>query len=438
MKPGAWVPRQAVVVVAMLAAALAVVGVGGAVHADEVGQSPYVPNIVGQEDFLYVWTQGVDGLGDGSDKLVTLGANPDLPHYGEVIASVSVGGRHGAHHGGFTDDRRQLWVGGVEDSRIFIFDVASDPANPELLHSIVDFPERSGGVVGPYTFLALPGSMLISGLSNTRDGGVKTGLVEFTNRGEFVRTTWMPEGAVHGADVAVNPRLNRMLTGSFTGRSTYTRDLRELMANPDLLESFGSTVVVWDLHVRKPVQILEVPGAAVEIRWALRPRHDYAFAVTALGSQLWGVFRQTDGTFRAKRLADIGDPSSRPLPVDLSLSSNDRYLFVASFRDGGVRVFDVSDPDEPEKILAQKIGSQLGSVAQSWDGERVYFSSSLLPNWDGRGESEEQFVRAFSFDGEDLEPLFSVDFARLGLGNPHGMYFGSLSLYKGRVAGVSR
>lgn len=32
--------------------------------------------IKGQEDFLYVWTLGVKGIGDGYDKLVTLDVNP--------------------------------------------------------------------------------------------------------------------------------------------------------------------------------------------------------------------------------------------------------------------------------------------------------------------------------------------------------------------------
>ena len=34
-------------------------------HADETCQSPYMAKITGQEDFVYVWTLGVEGLGDG-------------------------------------------------------------------------------------------------------------------------------------------------------------------------------------------------------------------------------------------------------------------------------------------------------------------------------------------------------------------------------------
>src|SRR6187401_1433773 len=76
------------------------------VRADETCMSPYMPKITGQEDFVYVWTLGVDGLGDASDKLVTIDVKPGSSNYGKIIHSTSVGGQHEAHHGGFTDDRR--------------------------------------------------------------------------------------------------------------------------------------------------------------------------------------------------------------------------------------------------------------------------------------------------------------------------------------------
>src|SRR4029077_4637214 len=92
-------------------------------RADETCSSPYLARIEGQEEFVYVWTLGVEGLGDGSDKLVIVDVKPGSPDYGEVISATSVGGRNEAHHGGFTDDRRQLWLAGLENSRVFIFDV---------------------------------------------------------------------------------------------------------------------------------------------------------------------------------------------------------------------------------------------------------------------------------------------------------------------------
>jgi selenium-binding protein 1 len=415
---------------ALLAAALVV---SGTARADEPCQSPYLPKIVGQEDFLYVWTLGIEGLGDGSDKLVTVSVNPERPDYGKVIHVVSVGGRHEAHHGGFTDDRRQLWLGGLDTSAIFVFDVASDPAKPRLVQRIDDFVERSGGVVGPHTFYPLPGRMLISGLSN-RDGGGRTALVEYGNQGEYVRTTWMPDEAPYGYDLRINANLNRMLTSSFTGRDNYMRPLPELMGDAEAMKRFGNEVVVWDAHTRKPLQVLSVPGAPLEIRWALQPGHHYAFTSTALTSRLWGIFRKDDGTFEAVDLAPIGDPAQTPLPVDISISSDDRFLFVSTFMDGKVRVFDVSEPRKPRVVHEQTIGKQVNMVSQSWDGKRVYFTSSLLSQWDKTGEQNEQFLRAFTWDGTKLTPRFEIDFVAKELGRPHIMNFGSVAFYEGRVA----
>ena len=50
--------------------------------------------------------------------------------------------------------------------------------------------------------------------------------------------------------------------------------------------------------------------------------------------------------------------------------------------DGKVRVYDIENPRAPKVIYERKIGSQVNMVSQSWDGERIYFTSSLLANWD--------------------------------------------------------
>lgn len=74
----------------------------------------------------------------------------------------------------------------------------------------MDFAKKSGGVVGPHTCYAMPGRML-HGLSNDRDRGGRTGMVEYTNE------------------------------------------------------------VVWNLHARKPRKVLDVPGAPLEVRCAWQP-----------------------------------------------------------------------------------------------------------------------------------------------------------------------
>src|SRR2546423_6592877 len=103
------------------ALALALISSPHVTCADETCSSPYLARIDGQEEFVYVWTLGVEGLGDGADKLVTVDVKPDSPDYGKVINSVSVEGRNEAHHGGFTDNCRQLPLAGAESTQNFLF-----------------------------------------------------------------------------------------------------------------------------------------------------------------------------------------------------------------------------------------------------------------------------------------------------------------------------
>jgi selenium-binding protein 1 len=347
---------------------------------------------------------------------------PGSSSYGKVIASQSVGGRNEAHHGGFTDDRRQLWLCGLESSKIFIFDVHSDPAHPRHIKAIENFAETTGGAIGPHGVYALPGRVLIPCLSNAKDKSGRTALVEYSNEGHYIATHWMPTKDascnVTGAEFAdgycydarVLPRKNVLLTTSFTGWNNYMRGFGDLAKDADAMKQFGASMVLWDFHARQPRKVFSVPGAPLEIRWAWAPTHNYAFTASALGSKLWLCYEDTNGEWSAKDVATIGGQGG-VLPVDMSLSADDKTLFVDCFGDGKCRVYDVSNPHQPRMIYEKQIGRQLNMVSQSWDGKRLYFSSSLLARWDKSGDDNEQFLRAYAWDGKELKPKFALDFA---------------------------
>ena len=406
-------------------------GFSAPVRADETCHSPYLQRLIkGQEDFLHVWTLGVEGMGDGRDKLVTVDVNPKSKTYGKVVSRVSVPGKRGeAHHMGFTDDRRYLWAGGLDDSRIHVFEVGKDPAHPKLVKTLGNFTAKTG-YVGPHTFYALPGRMLVAGLSNAKDNGGTTGIALYNNRGDFVGKYDMPTGEVggvkgdgYGYDIAINPAKNAMLTSSFTGRANYRRPLGELVADAQAMKNFGNTMVLWDLKAMKPQQVFSVPGAPLEIRWSLEPGDEWAITATALTSKLWLVKPGTDGKWAAKEVATIGDPAKIPLPVDISISADGKGLWVNTFMDGMTRFFDLTDPEAPKQTYAKQTGKQVNMVSQSWDGKRVYLTSSLLEKWDKVGADNEQFLRGFSWDGKELALAFEVDFAKQGLGRAHHMKF---------------
>ena len=421
-----------------------------ACRADETCSSPYLARIEGQEEFVYVWTLGVEGLGDGADKLVSVDVKPGSPTYGKVVSSVSVEGRNEAHHAGFTDDRRQLWCAGLENSRVFIFDVHTDPSKPKLTKTIDNFAETTGGAVGPHGAYALPGRVLIPCLSNAKDKGGRTALVEYSNDGNYIMTHWLPtkddaRGAAgaqfadgYGYDARVLPRKNALLTSSFTGWNNYTMDFGKMTSDPEAMKHFGQTMVMWDFHTRQPKKVFQVPGAPLEIRWAWGDQHNYAFTATALGSKLWLVYADDHGDWQAKDVAPISEVKGGVLPVDISLSADDKTLFVDCFGDGKCRVFDVSDPQHPKQIYEKQIGKQVNMVSQSWDGKRLYFTSSLLARWDKKGADNEQFLRAYGWDGKELKPTFDLDFTALKLGRAHHMLFGSTKLGPNRTTIASR
>ena len=399
-------------------------------YADETCNSPYMSGLIkGQEDFVHVWTLGVQGLGDESDKLVTVDANPASKSYGKVIHKISVGGRGEAHHMGFTDDRKYLWAGGLDDSKIYVFDVGTNPSHPTLVKTIDNLPAKTG-YAGPHTFYALPGRMLIGNLSNVGSKDGVTGMSVYNNKGGFIAKYDMPtseikkvKGDGYGYDIAVNPAKNAMLTSSFAGWNNYMRDLGELIKDPEAMKHFGNTLVMWNLKSMQPEQIFAVPGAPLEIRWALPEGQNWAITATALTSQLWLVRRDAQGAWQAKDVAAVGDPAKIPLPVDISITADAKGLWVNTFMDGTTHYFDLTDPEHPKQTYSKHTGSQVNMVSQSWDGRRVYITSSLLSKWDKTGKDNEQFLRAFHWDGHELNLAFEIDFTKEQLGRPHHMKF---------------
>ena len=69
----------------------------------------------------------------------------------------------------------------------------------------------------------------------------------------------------------------------------------------------------------------------------------------------------------------------------------------------------------------------------SGDGKRLYFTSSLLAHWDKGGADNEQFLRAYGWDGKELKPTFDLDFTALKLGRAHHMLFGSTKIGAART-----
>jgi selenium-binding protein 1 len=173
----------------------------------------------------------------------------------------------------------------------------------------------------------------------------------------------------------------------------------------------------------KPQKVLQVPGAPLEIRWSLKEGDNWAVTATALTSKIWLIKQDGSGQWQAKEVATIGDPAKIPLPVDISIAADGKGLWVNTFMDGKTRYFDLSNPEAPKQTYEMVTGKQVNMVSQSWDGKRVYITSSLLANWDKKGDQNEQVLRLFNWDGKQLTQAFEVDFTAAKLGRAHHMKF---------------
>ena len=130
--------------------------------------SPFVKKLDRPEKYLYVFC--VDADAKDNDFLAVLDVQLESPNYGKIIHQLDLGSSgNETHHFGFTDDRTHIWGCSLFSSRIFVINVADDPAKPRLVKSF-DSSEKSG-FTGPHSPYALPGRMLISYLGG-KDGGL--------------------------------------------------------------------------------------------------------------------------------------------------------------------------------------------------------------------------------------------------------------------------
>src|SRR5438270_8999190 len=122
--------------------------------------SPFVKRLDRPEKYLYVFC--VDADAKDHDFLAVVDVQPESAKYGQIIHTLDLGeGGNETHHFGFTDDRTHIWGCSLFSSKIFVIDVASNPAKPKLVKTLGDIPGQAG-LTGPHSPYALPGRMMLS------------------------------------------------------------------------------------------------------------------------------------------------------------------------------------------------------------------------------------------------------------------------------------
>jgi methanethiol oxidase len=379
---------------------------GSAPATAETCLSPFVKRLDRPEKILYVFC--VDADAKNNDFLAVIDVNVDSPTYGQITYQLDLGSSgNETHHFGFTDDRTHIWGCSLFSSRIFIIDVASNPAQPKVEKILEDVPAQTG-LAGPHSPYALPGRMLLSFLS-AKDGGLPAGLAEFTNDGKFIRRLDLPKDAPYMYDVAVQPDLNRMVTSSFTPMGNYKKP----MAQMDF-KDFGKELLVWDFRDRKVLTKLTTGAAPLECRWSLKKDANFGFTNCALDDSIWLWEGSDDGSYSARKLCATGK-----LPADLRESPDGKYLYVSCFFSNEVQQWDVSDLKNPKLTSSVVPGVQPNMMHVTGDGKRMYITNSLLSTLDHAGTF---WVRLAHIgpDGIKMDPFFNVDLNKLKTGPARG------------------
>jgi selenium-binding protein 1 len=96
--------------------------------------SPFVKRLDRPEKYLYVFC--VDADAKDHDFLAVIDVDRKSPSYGTILHQLDLGSSgNETHHFGYTDDRTHIWGCSLFSSRIFLIDVATDPAKPRLAKS---------------------------------------------------------------------------------------------------------------------------------------------------------------------------------------------------------------------------------------------------------------------------------------------------------------
>jgi selenium-binding protein 1 len=368
--------------------------------------SPFVKRLDRPEKVLYVFC--VDADAKDNDFLAVIDVQPESKTYGQITYQLDLGSSgNETHHFGFTDDRTHIWGCSLLSSKIFVINVADDPAKPKLEKVLDDVPVKAG-LSGPHSPYALPGRMLLSFLAG-KDGGLPAGLAEFNNDGTYIRTLPMPKDAPYGYDVAIKPDLNRMVTSSFTPLRNYKKPLAQMD-----MKDFGKELLVWDFRDRKVLQKLTTGAAPLECRWSLKKDANHGFTNCAFDNSIWVWEGAADGSYSTRKLCDTG-----ALPADLRQSPDDRFLYVSCFGSNEVQQWDVSDLQKPKLASTISPGVQPNMMHVTGDGKRMYMTNSLLSTLD---RSENFWVRLAHIgpDGIKMDPFFNVDLTKFKTGPARG------------------
>ena len=391
------------------------------------------------EELAYV---ALAAAGDGQrDGIGVVDTTPGSPTLGQLVGRVDFpGAGNEVRHFGWSacrshasepktntkGEHRYLVAPGAHSSRIHIVDTKPDPRAPQLV-KVIEREEviHKTGYIAPHTVHCGPDGIYVSALG--APGGVGPGGIFTLDPETFeVQGRWEKERGPQDLayDFHWHARHGAMITSEWG-----TPSMLENGVSADVLVGgkYGRALHVWDLATRRHEQTIDL-GAEQQMVLSLCPPHNparaYGFAGVVLSLVdlsasvfLWYLCREADGsrgTWSARKVITIparpSDPSRLPpllrergvvppLVTDISLSADDRWLYVSCWGTGELRRYDVTDPFNPVLTGFVRLGGivrraahpgTLGTprnggpqmTAIGRDGRSLYVTNALYTPWD--------------------------------------------------------
>lgn len=378
-----------------------------------------------------------DRSGQRPDALAVVDVDPHSPRYGRVIGWAELP-THGdeLHHFGWNAcssalmheghdmhglARRYLLLPGIRSSTIHVYDTHPAPASPQLVKTIsADELASKAGYSRPHTLHCGPEGIFLSCLG-TATGSEGPGGIALLDHDTFdVLRAWETDrGPQYLAyDAWWHLQQNTAITSEWG-----TPSMIEDGLDPQLLlqHKYGHSLHFWDLAEGRHVQEVDL-GAQHQMVLELRPAHNpeatwglagVVVSTEDLSASVWR-WHHTGQQWTADKVITIPAEQAEtqqlpsalkpfgavpPLVTDISLSVDDRVLYVSCYGTGELKQFDVTDPAHPRETGSIRLGGVVSRtphpaepgeplaggpqmVETSRDGRRVYVTNSLYGAWD--------------------------------------------------------
>ena len=308
-------------------------------------------------------------------------------------------------------ERRYLVVPGIHSSNIYILDTKPDPRNPQIIKTIdaATIAERTG-YAAPHTVHCGPDGIFVLDPETFEIRGAWE-----KDRGpqELAYDFWWHLG--HDTLIISEWGTPEMVTSG-------------LNAEILLAGGYGHALHIWDLNEARHRQRLDLGGEqqmVLELRPAHNPTNAYGFvgvvvSLENLSASIWmwhhDEAASNGDSWKTQKIIEVpAEPAEAddlpellkgfgavpPLITDISLSVDDKFLYVSCWGIGELQQYDVSDPFEPKLTGSVRIGGIVERAAHpgapdkplnggpqmvetSRDGRRVYLTNSLYTPWDAQ------------------------------------------------------